>query len=273
MKSFAQKRFRDLVNSAGFEIVYQGQNLDVKDYCATEYAKQVHLSRLLKTFDINCVFDVGANTGQYAQELRELGYEGLILSFEPVSTTYFSLKDTAQGDPLWHTYPFALGAENTTLEINLYESDSQFNSFLPASTHQKDLFTTGIVADRTEVVEVKTLDSIYTDVTQPIQGECRPLFKLDTQGFDLEVVKGGTRSLQHAIALQSELSFIPVYAGMPNYAQSLELFESLGFLVTNLFPIMGSDRGFAAIEFDCMMVASKALAMNQTKMPSPAGLA
>jgi FkbM family methyltransferase len=259
MKNLLKKTLNELANSNGFEVVYRGHDLAVKDYCATEYAKQVHLSRILDLFSINCVFDVGANMGQYAKELRFLGYSGLILSFEPVADTYFSLKDAARDDPLWKTFPYALGAENTNLEINLYDSDSQFNSFLPPSSQQEQLFSTNLSAQRKEVVEVKTLDSIYEEVTGTIAGDCRSLIKLDTQGFDLQVAKGGKSSLKKAIALQSELSFIPVYATMPSYAESLKLFESLGFLVTNLFPIMGSDRGFAALEFDCMMIASSAL--------------
>ena len=44
-----------------------------------------HLKRVLERFSVDCVFDVGANDGQYATQLRKkVGYKGLIISFEPI---------------------------------------------------------------------------------------------------------------------------------------------------------------------------------------------
>ena len=40
--------------------------------------------RLLDTLDVNCVLDVGANQGQFAEELRGVGFRGLIVSFQQI---------------------------------------------------------------------------------------------------------------------------------------------------------------------------------------------
>src|SRR5579871_2898133 len=68
-----------------------------------------HLQDLFEDLEIDCVLDVGANAGQYGQFLREqVGYRGLIFSFEPVSDTYSQLCTAAKGDPKWKTFCLAL---------------------------------------------------------------------------------------------------------------------------------------------------------------------
>src|SRR6476469_6796716 len=73
----------------------------------------------LPALKVNCVLDVGARLGEYAILLRENNYKGHIFSFEPVRSNYKVLCEKARGDPYWHTFPFALGSENTTAKINI----------------------------------------------------------------------------------------------------------------------------------------------------------
>ena len=50
--------------------------------------EEQHLKRFFAHFDIDCVFDVGANVGQYATALRDrVGFRGQIISFEPNPAT------------------------------------------------------------------------------------------------------------------------------------------------------------------------------------------
>src|SRR5258708_7328948 len=64
--------------------------------------EEMHLQKLLLHLDVDCVFDVGANTGQYAAMLRrEVGFQGLIISFEPIPKVARALRAVAKGDPLW----------------------------------------------------------------------------------------------------------------------------------------------------------------------------
>ena len=57
-------------------------------------------------FGIDCVFDVGANVGQYGTRLRRLGYRRRIESFEPIPTAYKRLEETASSDRLWESHCF-----------------------------------------------------------------------------------------------------------------------------------------------------------------------
>src|SRR5215471_980607 len=65
---------------------------------------------VLDRFHINCVLDVGANAGQFGHSLRELDYDGWIISFEPVSGPRVRLEQAAKADPKWRVCPYALGS-------------------------------------------------------------------------------------------------------------------------------------------------------------------
>lgn len=57
-----------------------------------------HLLNVLDAYDIDCVIDVGANAGQYGKFLREIGFEGHIVSFEPVSVAFTLLEQQSAAD-------------------------------------------------------------------------------------------------------------------------------------------------------------------------------
>ena len=77
--------------------------------------------------------------------------------------------------------------------------------------------------------------------------------KLDTQGFDSEVLKGGPESASKIPALQTEVSVLPVYPGMPNFSESLAVLTGMGVAISDLF-IISADTHLRAVEFDCLMV-------------------
>jgi len=73
----------------------------------------------LKRLAIDCVWDVGANVGQYGVELRLLGYNGLIISFEPDQSNFEKLKSRSKRDSKWLAMNFALGRNPEKLDLNI----------------------------------------------------------------------------------------------------------------------------------------------------------
>src|ERR1700686_1867632 len=69
------------------------------------------LRRLLTQLDVDCVLDVGANRGQFAQELRGIGYNGQIISFEPIASEFSVLRRKFANDSKWRGYQIALGSK------------------------------------------------------------------------------------------------------------------------------------------------------------------
>lgn len=210
-----------------------------------------HTRDLLMQIGCDCVLDVGANKGQYVKFLRKhVGYDGPVFSFEPVRDLAEILLDKSKTDPLWTVFPFALGASPTERAIDIMAADT-LNSFLPP-------LPTGIaplseinVKVRSEIVSVRTVDEILE--TPEMMGFSSIFLKMDTQGFDGEVLKGASGSLSRIGALQSEISCIPIYEDMTDWLTSLKNFHEQGFSVTGMFPVTRTED-LQVIEFDCLAV-------------------
>jgi FkbM family methyltransferase len=212
----------------------------------------LHLRELLTRLDIDCVLDVGANVGQYHDFLRErVLYEGPIVSFEPVSRHVELLRERAREDRDWHIEGYALGAKDGEMEINVMVSD-QFSSFLEPDQTQLREFAELNVPSAKERVSVRTLD-VVLPVLQERLGFDRPYLKLDTQGFDLEVLSGSSESLPGMRALQTEASVIGIYKGMPGYMDTIRYLDGRGFDLTGLYTV-SRDSSLRLIEFDCVMI-------------------
>jgi FkbM family methyltransferase len=212
----------------------------------------LHLRAVLAQENVDCVFDVGANVGQYRDFLRDkVLYEGPIVSFEPVGRNVDLLRKRARFDNAWHIEGYALGASDGSLPINVMASD-QLSSFLqPDNSRVQDLDGLNLPS-HTETVTVRTLDMMLPALRERL-GFARPYLKLDTQGFDMEVLRGGETSLPMVRALQTEASVIGIYKGMPNYVEMIRYLGERGFDPSGFYPV-GRDSSLRLVEFDCVMI-------------------
>ena len=200
--------------------------------------------------EIDCVLDVGANVGQYGQFLRDIGFSGHIVSFEPVKAVFDLLQKKADADPKWTCYNLALSDESHSKDINVY-AGTQFCSFLDTSEYAKKMWADVAIATK-EAVKLVRLDDIFSELKNKL--ECRNFYlKLDTQGFDLKVFHGARESLKHIHAMQSELSLISVYEGMQRSFAGIEQYCEAGFFISGMYPI-NVEHSLAVIEYDCVLV-------------------
>jgi FkbM family methyltransferase len=209
-----------------------------------------HLRAVFKDLNINCVIDVGANVGEYGAMLRHCGYQGRIISLEPVSEVYEKLKLRAAHDESWRTVKAACGSENETGAINVF-GVSLHNSLLPPSKHMS-CHVDGHDVERTEQIAIRTLDSMFEDFVDGLP-DPRVFLKIDTQGFDLEVVKGAGKCMHRVCGVQSEVSVVPLYEGMPDYLEAITVYRELGFEPTGFFPILHTATSHHLIEFDAVL--------------------
>lgn len=204
--------------------------------------------RVLEARQVDAVLDVGANVGQYAAGLRDAGYGGTIVSIEPVAEAFAQLEARSAGDRRWHVHRLALGSEPGRLELNVTASSS-VSSFLTPRDDYVDRYD-GARTVRREPVEVARLDAVLDDLAP---GARRILLKCDTQGFDLEVVRGADGVADRLVALQCELSVHPIYEGAVDYLDALGQLRTLGWAPVAFFPVV-SDPELRALELDGLFV-------------------
>lgn len=209
-----------------------------------------HLANVLRSREIGCVLDVGANSGLYGLFLRALGYQGHIVSFEPVRSVFLKLEEASRGDKKWHCHAYALGNRNEQKVINVY-SNTVFSSFLLANDYAKNIWNS-LEDMATETDDVRRLADIWSEGIGMLS--CRNyMLKLDTQGFDRQAFEGAYERLGEIAVLQSELSLVPVYEGMTEVYEVLKYYNSCDYFISGMYPL-NRDKSDAVIEYDCVMV-------------------
>ena len=93
-----------------------------------EVSRSMDQFSVLNEFNVDVVFDVGANDGQFGQTLRARGYKNKIVSFEPLSSAYKRLVKIAKKDKFWDVHPqAAMGSHPDRMSINI-ANNSQSSS-------------------------------------------------------------------------------------------------------------------------------------------------
>lgn len=210
------------------------------------------LARIFRTLDINCVIDVGANKGQYGTLLRKMGYSGVIHSFEPLPSCQPALEQLAAQDGRWQIYPFALGSRSESRVIQVF-AESMLSSFHVPTEHVNEQFPGASDVIGSEQVELRKLDDLFDKIVLGIDSP-RVFLKLDTQGYDVDVFRGAATCIQHVVVLQTELSVVPLYDGMPDYVEALQTFRQVGFEPAGMYPIYRLSNEWVIGEIDCVMI-------------------
>jgi FkbM family methyltransferase len=188
---------RSLANLTGYEIM-------TLDRARAEW----HCLRsILAAKRINLVVDVGANSGQFGQWIRKVGYKGRLISFEPLPAAHARLREAASSDNLWTVAPrMALGRESGTININV-AANSVSSSILPMLAAHVD------AAPQSAYTAVETTPLNRLDDVCTLLGSDHLLLKIDVQGYEKAVLDGAPKLLTKCEAIMLEMSLKPLYQG------------------------------------------------------------
>jgi FkbM family methyltransferase len=186
---------------------------------------QAQLIAVLERFEITVVLDVGANAGQYGTALREWGYAGRIVSFEPLAEAHRLLERRAAADPAWRVAPrMAIGDRDGEVEIEV-SAESDMSSVLPQTDLLRRISPSSRVVGR-ETVPIRRLDGLVEDYVKPDDGT---FLKIDTQGFEARVLAGARRLLPRLQGVQLEMALVRCYEGERDFRDLIDDLADAGF--------------------------------------------
>jgi FkbM family methyltransferase len=250
----AKKVVRAGVNSVGLEISrYRPRDA---------YARR--RQRLLQSERVDVVLDVGANTGQYATLVRNHGFSGRVISFEPVAESFAKLEAWSTADPSWTCHRLALAREDGEREIHVSE-DRVSSSFLPL----KDSFSEQTPRLRYvthETVQTARLDTLRSRV---FGADERVFLKLDVQGLEQDVLEGAPETLPQVAGVECELSVLSIYDGQTLLSDLVGFLAARGFQLCAVEPAYVDVQTGEWVQLDGLFARAEAAA-GVSRDPAPA---
>ena len=202
----------------------------------------------LKKHQIRTIFDIGANTGEWAATIHEHFPEAAIYAFEPLSDCYAKLSEKEKKIPQLTTFNFALGDNPGKFPI-YRSSQASSSSLLPMSDLHKKAFPHTQNLSREEI-EVRTLDQ----VTKDLNIKENIFVKIDVQGFELNVLQGGKALLNRAKVLLIETSFHTLYDNQPLFDEVYSFLKGMGFTYRGDFESIKSPIDGAILQANAIFV-------------------
>jgi FkbM family methyltransferase len=231
-----KRRLRKALNGAGIEVHRFSPG-------------NSHLGRLaacLREHGVDFVVDVGANEGQFGRELRTAGYAGRLLSIEPMMAAHKRLTEASRNDKAWIVHPrCAMGASPGEIELNI-AGNSVSSSVLPMLAAHSNAAPQSIYLGK-ETVPLTTLDLVARNHLGTAQA---PFLKIDTQGYEWQVLDGASHALSVARGVQLELSLIPLYEGQKLWLECISRMENLGFTLWALEPAFVNPSNGRTLQLD-----------------------
>lgn len=196
---------------------------------------------------IRTVIDVGANRGRHTRRFRRRFPDARILAIEPVPALHRELAAWACGQAgAVQTFNVALSRERGAATFYVHRSASIWSTLKPPAGDADDY--------EPIAVAVETLDGLVG----PLALNDDVLIKIDAEGCDLDVIRGGRATLARSAAVVVEASFFPTRYGdaAPVFEDILTELSALGFCYRGNVRC-GWDRG-VCVAADALFVHRRA---------------
>ena len=247
-KPTIQRTARQLLRRVGY---------DVQRFVSTDYASRPVERRmqLLQHHRINLIFDIGANIGQYATDLRRMGYTNRIVSFEPTTEAYRTLREHARQDEGWETVHCALGDYDGITEINI-AANSQSSSLLGMMPSH-----TGAAPESRYIGKEDIVLSRLDTILEAFKDEDERLFvKIDAQGYESKIIDGASDVLHLIEGFQVEASLVQLYEGELLIDEMIVSMRKLGFTLVSIEPGFSDAQTGTMLQADLIFFRTSSLA-------------
>ncbi|MDB2334728.1 FkbM family methyltransferase [Planktomarina temperata] len=217
-----------------------------------EHDRASQVLAILKMLDVKFVVDIGANEGQYATEIRRLGYRNHICSVEPLSDAHKKLTSRAHHDDKWTVYDrIAIGVGNGESLINITENSVSSSLLEVQQDHLNACEASRII--RREMVNVVGINEFWDTIkTSPSE----TFIKFDIQGFEYELLKA-FKGLSELKAIQIECSFANLYEDSGSYIDIICFLQRIGFKAWAVMPGFTDNATGRTLQCDIIMINTK----------------
>lgn len=204
----------------------------------------------LKEFGFKTILDIGANEGQFADKMHALFPKTKIYSFEPIPEAFTQLEKNFKNVPEIEGVNLALGDSTGEITFNVNESSASSSFLHLAETHTKSFD----FAVKTNPIQVKvdTLDNVMNQK----QIQLPMLIKIDVQGFEDKVIKGGINTLKKADMIICEVSFTELYKDQLLFDDTYKVFKDLGFSYAGSTEQLRSPDNNRILQADAIFIKS-----------------
>jgi FkbM family methyltransferase len=184
----------------------------------------------LQNLNIKTILDIGANTGQFALEINKYLPDATIFSFEPLRNEYDQLIKRTLNIKRFKAINIALGDINgkTIIHRHIF---SPASSLLKVSNVSMEAYPY-IGNSNNEEIEIMRLDDFIASDKYLLEPEI--LIKMDVQGFEDKVIKGGENTFILAKVIISEISFQELYEGQECFDGIYNQLINLGFSIKGI---------------------------------------
>ena len=184
------------------------------------------LCKVLIFFKINYIIDIGANTGQFCEGVYTNGYNGDIISFEPLSSAYKDLVINSREFPNWEVYKrCAIGNINGKIKINISQNSVSSSILTVSDKHLNASKSSKYIGF--EDTEIYKLDTVFSNINKIVSKNI--FLKIDTQGYEWDVLLGADLVLKQTSVILCELSYDNLYDGQKQWMEIVIKLKSLGF--------------------------------------------
>jgi FkbM family methyltransferase len=209
-----KKLIHRLLNKFGYRV-----------YNISKEAKYLKIQKwnFLKKIPVRTIIDIGANEGQFANEISNIFPLAEIYSFEPLGDCYEKLVSNFRDNKRVHTYNFALGEQEGEITFSRSSASASSSLLRMGNLHKKLYPHTATLVE--EKVKIKRLDDVIADLNLADH----ILLKIDVQGAEDKVIKGSPEVLKKASIVVTEVSYATLYEGQPLFRDIFALLERHAF--------------------------------------------
>ena len=232
-----KRTVRSALRARGFEISRAHARVDTV----------TALAWLIHDRGATVVLDVGANEGEFGEDLRSRGFQGRLISFEPRSAAFIRLDERARHDRAWTAHHLALG--DTAREVIMNVAANQVSSSILEMDRAHIDAAPAAEYVATERVKQSRLDDLAHQVAG---GQDVIAMKLDVQGYERAVLRGAAEMLERTVALHIELSLAEVYKGQPDWRQLIDELVTQGFQLYALEPVFCNPETGQTLQVDAV---------------------